>query len=47
VALAAACERIRFGDDELPPVILAAALARGRELLGSLETSALRPEAAG
>jgi hypothetical protein len=45
-SLTAVCERIRFGGDELSPSILTAALARGRELLGSLETSALGSEAA-
>jgi hypothetical protein len=36
--LTQACERIRFAARELPPPLLAAALARGRELLGSLES---------
>jgi len=36
-ALAAACERLRFAAREVPAAMLAAALARGRELLGSLD----------
>ncbi len=35
--LAAACERLRFSDREPAPQTLAAALARGRELLAALE----------
>jgi hypothetical protein len=46
-ALAAACEQIRFAGHELPPAMLAAALMRGRELLGSLDASAMRAEAVG
>jgi hypothetical protein len=37
--LAAACERVRFSDTEPAPQTLAAALARGRELLAALEAS--------
>ena len=46
-ALMAACEQIRFAGHEPPPAMLAAALTRGRELLGSLDASAERAEAAG
>jgi hypothetical protein len=35
--LAAACERVRFSGREPAPQVLAAALARGRELLAALE----------
>jgi len=36
IELAATCERVRFSDQEVPPAILARALAQGRELLASL-----------
>jgi hypothetical protein len=36
-ALTAACERVRFGRRDVAPAALAAALARGRELLAALE----------
>jgi hypothetical protein len=44
--LAAACERVRFSDQEVAPAILARALAQGRELLASLETPLARPQGA-
>jgi hypothetical protein len=45
--LTAACERLRFAAQEPSPPALAAALAGGRELLGTLAAPALRPEGAG
>jgi hypothetical protein len=44
--LAAACERVRFSDQEVAPAILARALAQGRELLASLEAPLARPQGA-
>jgi uncharacterized protein DUF4129 len=41
-ALTTACERVRFGPRGVAPPTLAAALARGRELLGALEPQPLR-----
>ena len=41
-ALTAACERVRFGPRDVAPPTLAAALARGRELLGALGPQPLR-----
>jgi len=41
-ALSAACERVRFAAREVPPALLAAAVARGRELLGSLDARVMR-----
>lgn len=37
--LAVTCERVRFSEQEVAPVILARALAQGRELLASLEAT--------
>jgi hypothetical protein len=37
--LASTCERVRFSDQEVAPAILARALARGRELLASLDAA--------
>jgi hypothetical protein len=45
-ALAVACERLRFSASEVPPPMLAAALARGRELLGSLALPRAQPHGA-
>lgn len=36
-ALGAACERVRFSDQEVAPQVLAGALAQGRELLAALQ----------
>jgi len=44
--LAVACERLRFSASEVPPPMLAAALARGRELLGSLAQPRAEPRGA-
>jgi hypothetical protein len=44
--LAAACERVRFSDQEVAPALLARALAQGRELLASLEAPLARPQGA-
>jgi hypothetical protein len=44
--LAAACERVRFSDREPAPQTLAAALARGRELLAALEAPFRHPQGA-
>jgi hypothetical protein len=45
--LAAACERVRFSGREPAPQTLAAALARGRELLGALEAPVRHAQGAG
>jgi hypothetical protein len=45
--LATACERVRFSDTEPAPQTLAAALARGRELLAALEAPVRHPQGAG
>jgi len=45
-ALAATCERLRFAARADPPQQLAAALARGRELLAALEGPAAGPQGA-
>lgn len=44
--LARACERVRFSDTEPAPHTLAAALARGRELLAALEAPVRHPRGA-
>ena len=44
--LATACERVRFSDTEPAPQTLAAALARGRELLATLEAPVRHPQGA-
>jgi len=44
--LATACERVRFSDTEPAPQTLAAALARGRELLAALEAPVRHPQGA-
>jgi hypothetical protein len=44
--LAAACERVRFADTAPVPQTLAAALARGRELLAALEAPVRHPQGA-
>ena len=44
--LASTCERVRFSGQEVAPAILARALARGRELLASLDAPPAPPQAA-
>jgi hypothetical protein len=44
--LAAACERVRFSDQEVAPALLARALLQGRELLASLTATGVAPQVA-
>jgi hypothetical protein len=44
--LAAVCERVRFSAHDITPLVMAEAIARGREVLSALETAALSPGAA-
>ena len=45
--LAAACEQVRYSEQQLAAPILAAALRQGRELLAALDSAALQPQGAG
>src|SRR5437016_11199856 len=45
--LATTCERVRFGDQQESSSTLAAAIARGRELLAALEAPARERQEAG